>query len=106
LAIEMGVSKPLLYTEFGVQTEIPPEKRDAYTNHDSVAASDAVSEEIQAEYYRRAVEIVGDQETVEGLYIFHVWDEPDLLGWQSGVYYADRTPKTGRDALRDLQCDE
>jgi hypothetical protein len=97
-----GSDIPVLYTEFGVQTVIPPAKRDAYTNLDSPVASDAVPEETQARYYRRAVELACEQETVEGLYIFHIWDEPDLVGWQSGLYYADHTPKTSRDALREL----
>ena len=57
---------------------------------------------MQADYYRQAVEIACSQPTVEGLYIFHVWDEPDLLGWQSGLYYADQTPKSSRDAFADL----
>jgi hypothetical protein len=97
-----GSNLPILYTEFGVQTRVPPEKRGAYTNHTAVAAADAVSEATQRTYYRQAVELACDQPTVEGIYIFHVWDEPDLLGWQSGLYYADQTPKSSRDALLDL----
>jgi hypothetical protein len=31
---------------------------------------------------------------VVGLLFFHVSDEADLDRWQSGVYYADDTPKT------------
>jgi hypothetical protein len=102
---QKGATLPILYTEFGVQTVIPEAKESAYTNLDSPAAEDAVSEETQARYYREAVELACSQPTVEGLYIFHVWDEPDLLGWQSGLYYADRTPKTSRDALVDLECE-
>lgn len=97
-----GSELPILYTEFGVQTEIPAAKRSVYTNADSPAAIDAVPESTQAEYYRRAFELACSQPTVEGMYVFHVWDEPDLLGWQSGLYYADRTPKSSRDALLDL----
>jgi hypothetical protein len=97
-----GSSLPILYTEFGVQTRVPPERRGAYTNHTAVAAADAVSEATQRTYYRQAVELACDQPTVEGIYIFHVWDEPDLLGWQSGLYYADHTPKSSRDAFLDL----
>jgi sugar phosphate isomerase/epimerase len=99
---QRGSDVPILYTEFGVQTIIPPEKQDAYTNLESPVAADAVSEETQERYYREAFELACDQPTVEGMYIFHVWDEPDLLGWQSGLYYADQTPKTSRDALLDL----
>jgi hypothetical protein len=97
-----GSDLPILYTEFGVQTSIPTEKQHAYTNLDAEVAADSVSEDVQADYYRQAVEIACDQPTVEGLFIFHVWDEPDLLGWQSGLYYADQTPKSSRDALVDL----
>ncbi len=99
---QRGSDVPILYTEFGVQTTIPPEKRSAYTNLSSPVAADAVSEKTQARYYRQAFELACRQPTVEGLYVFHIWDEPDLVGWQSGLYYADQTPKTSRDALRDL----
>jgi hypothetical protein len=102
---QRGSDIPILYTEFGVQTMIPEAKQSAYTNLDSPAADDAVSEEVQARYYREAVQIACSQSTVEGLYIFHIWDEPDLLGWQSGLYYADHTPKSSQDALVDLECD-
>jgi hypothetical protein len=97
-----GSDLPILYTEFGVQTRIPEEKIDAYTNRTTQAAADVVDEETQERYYREAYELACSQETVEGLYIFHVWDEPDLLGWQSGLYYADRTPKSSRDVFLDL----
>jgi hypothetical protein len=102
---QRGGDLPILYTEFGVQTKIPAEKLSAYTNTESQAAADVVDEATQARYYQQAFELVCDQETVEGLYIFHIWDEPDLLGWQSGLYYADHTPKSSRDALLNLECD-
>jgi hypothetical protein len=102
---QRGGDLPILYTEFGVQTKIPEEKLSVYTNTESQAAADVVDEATQARYYQQAFELVCDQETVEGLYIFHIWDEPDLLGWQSGLYYADLTPKSSRDALLDLECD-
>lgn len=98
-----GSKLPVLYTEFGVQTRVPPAKRGVYRNFGSFAAADAVSEATQRAYYRQAVEIACKQPTVEGIYIFHVWDEPDLLGWQSGLYYADRTPKTSQDTFADLR---
>jgi hypothetical protein len=97
-----GSDLPILYTEFGVQTRIPAAKLHAYTNRDSQAAADVVDEATQERYYRQAYELACSQETVEGLYIFHVWDEPDLLGWQSGLYYADQTPKSSWDAFVDL----
>jgi hypothetical protein len=98
-----GGDLPILYTEFGVQSIIPEDKLAAYTNVNTPVAKDAVPEEQQAEYYKQAYELVCDQDTVEGLYIFHIWDEPDLAGWQSGVYYADRTPKSSRDEFAELR---
>jgi hypothetical protein len=97
-----GSDLPILYTEFGVQSIIPERKLSAYTNTDTPVAKDAVPEPTQAEYYRRAFELACSQENVEGMYVFHVWDESDLTGWQSGLYYADQTPKSSRDALLDL----
>jgi hypothetical protein len=99
---QRGSDIPILYTEFGVQTLIPPAQLDVYTNRTSAAAADVVDEATQTRYYREAYELACSQETVEGLYIFHIWDEPDLLGWQSGLYYADQTPKSSRDAFLDL----
>jgi hypothetical protein len=99
---QRGSDIPILYTEFGVQTLIPPAQLDVYTNRTSAAAADVVDEATQTRYYREAYELACSQETVEGLYIFHIWDEPDLLGWQSGLYYADHTPKSSWDAFLDL----
>jgi hypothetical protein len=99
---QRGAELPILYTEFGVQTRIPRSKLGVYTNRSTTAAVDAVDEATQARYYRQAFELACGQETVEGLYIFHIWDEPDLLGWQSGLYYADHTPKSSWNALLDL----
>ncbi len=36
-----------------------------------------------------------------GVLIFHLYDEPDLNRWQSGVYYVDRTPKSSLSAVRE-----
>ena len=99
---QRGSNVPIYYTEFGVQTQIPPAKRGVYTNYGSPAAGDAVPEATQARSYREAFALACKQPTVYGMFIFHVWDEPDLLGWQSGAYYADHTPKSSREALTDL----
>jgi hypothetical protein len=60
-----------------------------------------VSEETQAEYYRRAFELAACQPTVVAVYIFHLFDEADLNRWQSGPYYADTKPKTSLPPIRD-----
>lgn len=95
-----GATLPILYDEFGVQTTIPSDKAGPYTNLGSKVAKDAVSEATQARYYRQAIAMSYCQPNVVGLLFFHVTDEFNALTWQSGVYYADDTPKTSLAAVR------
>jgi hypothetical protein len=89
-----GAKLPILYAEYGVQTRIPPDKLTSYTNVDVPTASDAVAEAVQGRYYVSAIRLAYCQPTVRGLLFFHVSDEPDLDRWQSGLFYADDTPKS------------
>jgi hypothetical protein len=100
-----GARLPVYYTEFGVQTAVPAAKRRFYTDLDSPARTDSVSFGTQASYYRRALELAYCQPTVRGLYVFHTFDEPGLGGWQSGLYFADRTPKPSLPAFKRAVAD-
>jgi hypothetical protein len=95
-----GATLPILYDEFGVQTTIPGHKTGPYTNLGSKVSKDAVPEALQASYYRQAITMAYCQPNVVGLLFFHVTDEFNANTWQSGVYYADDTPKTSLDAVR------
>ena len=53
-----------------------------------------VDEATQALYYREALQLAFCQPTVQGIFLFHTVDESDLDRWQSGLSYADGTPKT------------
>jgi hypothetical protein len=90
---QRGRTLPILYTEFGVQTIVPPEKRAAYQEGTSPNAEEGVSAATQAAYYREALALAYCQSNVKGLFVFHTFDESSLNGWQSGLYYADHTPK-------------
>jgi hypothetical protein len=100
-----GARLPVYYTEFGVQTEVPTAKRSFYSDLESPARTDSVSFATQAAYYRRALELAYCQPTVRGLFVFHTFDEPDLGGWQSGLYFADRTPKPSLPAFQRAVAD-
>jgi hypothetical protein len=109
---QLGSSLPIVYDEYGIQSQIPAAKRSAYKNLNVPSGRDAVPESVQSAYYRQAILMAACQPTVEGLLIFHVSDEADLDRWQSGVYYADDTPKSTRAAVkraiadaRSVQCD-
>jgi hypothetical protein len=95
-----GAGLPILYDEFGYQSTIPARKRRVYRNLGSPAARDAIPEARQAAYYREAFALAQCQPTVAGMLVFHVTDERDANAWQSGVYYADNTPKSSLAAVR------
>jgi hypothetical protein len=97
---QRGRTLPILYTEFGVQTVIPRSKRSFYTAGTTPRADLGVSAATQAAYYREALALAYCQPTVQGLFVFHTFDEPNMDGWQSGLYYADRTPKPSLRGFR------
>ncbi|MDP9308236.1 MAG: hypothetical protein M3P15_07990 [Actinomycetota bacterium] len=97
---QRGRGLPIYYTEFGVQTRIPAEHRHAYRDLNSPSAADAVDPQTQARYYREALELAACQPTVKGFFVFHTFDEADLAGWQSGLYYADQKPKASLPDFR------
>ena len=102
---QRGRTLPILYTEFGVQTVVPHRKLAAYELGTSPDAADVVSPALQATYYRQALALAYCQPTVKGLFIFHTFDEFSLNGWQSGLYYADRTPKPSLKGFRQAVAD-
>jgi hypothetical protein len=102
-----GSALPIVYDEFGVQSKIPTSKAQVYEGY-KPASERPVSEATQGSYYSQALALAACQPTVTAFLIFHVSDEPDLDRWQSGVFYADDTPKSSlpvvQRAIRSLQA--
>jgi hypothetical protein len=96
---QRGRTLPIYYTEFGVETQIPATKASLYTGLEPTTVK-PVTEDVQAQYYRQAIELAFCQPTVRALSIFHTIDEPDLNRWQSGVFYVDKTPKASMVVVR------
>jgi hypothetical protein len=100
-----GRTLPVLYSELGVETTVPADRASLYEGTEAGRPVDVAT---QADYYRRAVELAACQEGVAGLLFFHSHDEPSLVGFQSGVYYVDGTPKASlepvRAAIRNAGC--
>jgi hypothetical protein len=90
---QKGSKLPILYDEYGVDSQIPVAKRSFYGGTEP-ATTKPVTEGVQAAYYDEALRMAACQPTVRGFLIFHVTDENDYNRWQSGVYYADGTPKS------------
>ena len=92
-----GKDLPIVYAEYGVESTIPSGKASLYTGKEVVQA---VDEATQARYYRQAIGLAACQPTVKMLLLFHVQDEPRLEGLQSGVRYADGSPKSSLAPVR------
>jgi hypothetical protein len=95
-----GSQLPIVYDEYGVEARIPTAKRGVYTGREPKSIK-PVDEQTQARFYRDALLMAACQPTVEGMLLFHVSDESDLDRWQSGIFYADDTPKSSFASVRD-----
>ncbi len=96
---QTGSTLPIVYDEFGVQSRIPATKAPVYKGNEPRSGR-PVDETTQAEYYAEAVALAACQPTVAGFLIFHVSDESNLDRWQSGLFYADDTPKSSLPSVR------
>ncbi len=95
-----GSPLPILYDEFGIESTVPQGKRSLYTGTEPTTTK-PVDERRQVASYELGLRLAFCQPTVEGILLFHSQDEPALLSWQSGVYYADGTPKSSFWGIRD-----
>jgi hypothetical protein len=94
-----GATLPILYAEYGVETQIPAGKAPEYTGTEP-ATIKPVPESTQASYYRQAMAMSFCQPNVMGLLIFHAFDETALDRFQSGLYYPDETAKSSLPTVR------
>jgi hypothetical protein len=96
---QAGSTLPVVYDEFGVESVIPVGKAAVYEGYEPPSAQ-PVDEATQGEYYAEALALVACQPTVAAFLIFHVSDESQLDRWQSGLFYADDTPKSSLPVVR------
>ena len=96
---QRGSTLPILYAEFGVQATIPARKAALYTGREAETTR-PVDEPTHGRYYRQAIELAFCQPNVRGIFVLHSVDEPALDRWQSGVFYADGSPKSSVGAVR------
>jgi hypothetical protein len=95
-----GSTLPIVYGEFGVESQIPQALAGQYTGTEP-ATTKPVDETTQATYYHDALALAFCQPNVQALLLLHAVDEPALDRWQSGVYYANGTPKTSLPAVKE-----
>ena len=95
-----GSQLPILYDEFGVESQIPTTMADLYTGTEP-ATTRPVDEATQATYYHDALAIAFCQPTVAGFFFLHTADEQALDRWQSGLYYVNGAPKSSQKPTAD-----
>lgn len=87
------------YLETGFQTNVDGAKLGLYQGRENVAV---LSPAAQAQQLSAAIKLSYCQPAVEALFNFELADDPALAGWQSGLLWADWTPKPSYAAVRDL----
>ena len=95
---QRGSTLPILYGEYGVETDIPASKAALYTGTEPTTTK-PVSEAVQASYYRQALSLAFCQPNVVGMLLFLSRDERARATWQSGIHYVDGTPKSSKRAV-------
>jgi hypothetical protein len=90
---QLGSTLPILYGEYGVESQIPSSKASLYTGSEPTTTR-PVNETTQAAYYAQALGMAFCQPNVAGFLMFKAYDERVLAGWQSGVRYVDGTAKS------------
>jgi hypothetical protein len=98
------------YLEDGFETVVPPEKRAYYTGNEPnrflvqpVAAKTKTGPvPDQVSQLRDAIELAHCQPAVGAFFNFQFADEVGLAGWQSGLLWADGTPKPSYEPVKAL----
>jgi hypothetical protein len=93
-----GSTLPILYGEYGVESDIPASKASLYTGTEPTTTK-PVTEDVQAAYYRQALSLAFCQPNVIGMLLFLSRDERARATWQSGIHYVDGTPKSSKPAV-------
>jgi hypothetical protein len=96
---QRGSALPILYDEFGIETQLPAAKAGLYSGTEP-ATTKPVDEATQGAMLTQAMQMTFCQPTVLGLMLFHVQDEPALGAWQSGQFYVDGSPKASLGPVR------
>jgi hypothetical protein len=109
-----GSCVSIWYLEAGYQTTVDPAKASFYTGietsrhilpaaggpPDPPAPADTSWAPDQATQIRDALRLAYCQPYVEAFFNFLLQDDPDLAGWQSGILWADGTPKPSYPAFK------
>jgi hypothetical protein len=94
---QQGGGLPLSLNEMGIQTDASSQLGYAGTEVSANAAGGMIgkfaTEAYQSSYYQQMLQLLACDPNVRVVNLFHLVDEPNLAGWQSGLYWTgDGTP--------------
>ena len=87
------------YLETGFQTGVDGSKLGLYNGRENV---DVLSPDAQARQLTAAIRLAYCQPAVQALFNFQLADDPALSGWQSGLLWADWTPKPSYAPVQEV----
>lgn len=99
----LGFNPKISLDEFGVQSEIPLSKRPFYRKLASVSIG-PVSELVQGDYYQQFLSLAACYHVQDAMGF--LLDKDDGDGWQSGLFYADGTPKSSAEIVKQAILEE
>jgi hypothetical protein len=102
---QTGGGLPLSLNEVGIQTDSTGKLGYVGTEVSANAAGgvigDFATESYQASWYKQMLDLLACDPNVRIVNIYHLIDEASLAGWQSGLYYVDRSAKISAGVVHD-----
>lgn len=96
-----GSTLDIWYTEYGVDSIIPPDKSHMYVGTEP-ASSGAVPEATQGDFYDQFLTLANSQANVRAAMIFLPRDEKNLARRQTALFYRDGSPKTSLQTVLNV----
>lgn len=94
----LGNGLPVVLSEYGTKTEVPPDELDQYDIFPNGPRA-LISEAQQAAYYSKAIKIARCHPRVGAIILFNVIDDKDGH-WTSGTFYPDMTTKSSYSLIK------
>jgi FG-GAP-like repeat/FG-GAP repeat len=102
---QAGGGLPVSLNEVGIQTDSSGHAGYVGTETSANSAGGVLgqyaTEAYQSSWYLQMLNLLACDPNVRLVDIYHLIDEASLAGWQSGLYYLDRTPKESAAAVHD-----
>jgi hypothetical protein len=100
---QAGGGLPVSLNETGIQTATPY-GTGLGTEVSATSAGGVLgqwaTQAYQAKWYVQMLNLVACDPNVRLVNVFHLLDEADLAGWQSGLFFSDETPKSSAAAVQ------